>query len=1037
MKFSEQQERAIETKKNCIVAAGAGSGKTAVLSERFMRLVKEGSAHCDEILTITFTKKATAEMKSRIHKTLMEAGLSDELRRFSSASISTVDGFCSSIAKSDCQRYGLTSDFSIFDEIELEETTKKLARKFLNQQSSKRSVIRLVSCFGSSNSVKLLSSLAKSYFDFIHPINAQSHAEEVLSFCKNKFEQSSEMLQTCCETFISSLSEFEKEKPNIDIVKKMLICAEHNDFDELKKLKIDGRLGSKEAKAIVNTIREKLEDSLDEFVFYGQALNQEEDVLELYELVSDFEKLFTSEKRRMGCLTFSDVMKLTIDILITNKTIRSKYKQKFKYIMIDEFQDDNKDYRDLLYLLSEKPEVSNDEVPDIQDLSPEKIFLVGDEKQSIYRFRGADVCVFKSLCDEIDNVIELSTNYRSKKPLVDTFNRLFSRVMKNNGMKYEADFKGLDSDDEKAFQSKVIFHNFLHPHRIDYSAYGFECTTPVQSEAYGIANLIKRMLDTDDFLIEKNGKTVRPSEGDIAILLKSSTRQCDYEKALRLKGIGYSITESRSLFTEALFNDFYNLLQICIYSYDRTSLIAFLKSPFCRLTDREILSLDLDNLPQEYQRIIDSVCEKLASSSLTQTLDFIYYDLGYRNFLISNPANQVYCEHYDFLYALFSKFENSGKGLTQVLDYIRPLLGTTDKITELTTFREENDGVHIMTIHKSKGLGFPIVIVAGMQAGSSNNNVVNINNDFNVLYFNCIENSNHSLSSPLYKGEKNHEMNQDEAELKRLFYVAATRACCHIVFSADISESEIKEDSKNSMVKMLVDAAGFDFKTQKSANFEMDGIPFDLIDEHLTFSSQRMSEQKLNECESWYENCQSTDFNWKSQTVAVTSLVDEQTDMTCQKLKSVNSDDIIIKNNIQTDFGTLVHAFIENHIKKISEPELKTSANLSEPEVLQITEDARKLANGFLNSKLYTKIKDYELYPEREFFMKKDEIILNGKIDLLAISENEAVVIDFKTDIIKDEKQHIKQLSYYRDAVSSVYPDKEVKCYVFYLREQD
>lgn len=1037
-KFNEQQERAIECKTNCIVSAGAGSGKTEVLSERFMRLVKEGSAHCDEILTITFTRKATAEMKSRIHERLMKEGLSEELRRFHQAYISTVDGFCSTIAKTDCQRYGLPSDFAMFDEADYVDFISKLAVRFLNDNVENEAVKYLITSFGCNGASNMLCQMAEKIFNIVEDTDAKKNAASIIEFNNKQYERFLREAISGCDCFLDALENIEGTNKNYEIVKQMKDCIDNKDFHTLASLSIKGTYGSTESKAVVKELREGVEKPIEDLLIFAEAVNQSNKIEKLCELVSEYEKLVNSEKRRLGKITFTDVMKLSIDILSENKTVRETYKKKFKYIMIDEFQDNNDDYRKLLYLLSEKSDCSCNGIPTVETLNPNKIFLVGDEKQSIYRFRGADVTVFKGLSSEIGQIMELSVNYRSQKKLVDSFNILFKNVMNNNGQNYEADFKELGYKDNSIIDSKILFHNFYHPRKIDYSLYPYEnCATPVQSEAYSIANLIDRMLNTDDFLIEKENKAVRPQESDIAILLQKSSRQCDYEKALRLKGIKYSITEARSLLTEALFNDFYNIFQLCLYPYDKLTLIAFLKSPFCRLSDEQIFSLDMNQLPENIQSIIDSVKTKLSEGSLTAALDYVYYDLGYRNFLISNPGNSVYCEHYDYLYALFAKFESQGKNISQVLEYIRPLLGSSAKLMELDTFSEETDGVKIMTIHKSKGLGFPIVIVAGMETENrSHFDYAQVCKTDGTIFFNCIKTSDNKFINPLYVVNKDMDKLMECAELKRLLYVAATRAKCHLIFSANMIVSENSEST--TMIKMLLDAAGFDVQTQTSSNIDMKGIKFDLIDERETWSKTHLSRKTLEENSAWYDNVQSEDFDWSSKTVAVTSLEQNSTEEDSVRLPSVDSDEIISRYGIQTDFGTLVHAFIENAVKGINTEPVMTSAHtLTESEINRLTADAKCLANGFLNSKLYESIREHELFSEREFFMQNNGIVLNGKIDLMSVCDKEVVIVDFKTDSYKNEKQHVLQLSCYRDAVSSVYKGKNIRCFVVYLRDAD
>lgn len=1040
MEFNPNQKKAINCDENCVVSAGAGSGKTEVLSARFLRLVKEGKAHCNQILTITFTRKATAEMRERIHEYLLKEGMLSELKLFSSCEISTVDGFCSSVVRADCTRYGFSTDFSMMDQEDEEQISLKIADKILTENIETEAVRYLVKNLGVNNSKLLFQSVAKNDLNITDLFDSEENTKKVLEYSQKQLEIAEKEFNDVYESFYEFLSQSKSYSNYIDNLKKIKECCASKNFAEISYYKIDARKGSAEEKEQIKEYRDSLDQIVEKTCVYQNAIENKENLRGIFALIQQFEAEFIQTKRQRNALSFRDIIALTLNILETNKKLRKYYKEKFKYIMIDEFQDNNDDYRKLLYLLAEKNGNEIDGIPTYKDLEPCKIFLVGDEKQSIYRFRGADVSVFKQLCNEIENQIELNINYRSQKELVNFFNIIFGKIMENNGENFEADFKQLESKESQDIRGSVYFYNFFHPFRDYAKNYPFECATPSQSEAKNVADLVKRMLTTDDFLIKKDGKIVRPKESDIAILLHRTSHQNDYEKALKLQKIKFITAEARGLTEEALFNDFYNILQLCVYPYDRIALVAFCKGPLCALSDTEISQIDFQNIPLSISEKIENVRQILKKLGLTSAIHYIYYEMGYRMFLISNSANQAYCEHYDYLFVLAQQYEKKQKTVTEFLDYLRPMLGDFTKIREVTVYKEDNNGVNIMTIHKSKGLGFPIVIVAGMNDSQNNPANFNISTQMHdgTLFVNSAQTLDNRFVNVYTYTRADAERKMEVAELKRLLYVAATRAKFHLVFSAHIAETKTeKEDSSPSMTKMLMNAIDFDKDSQTSLKTDVQCRTFDLVPIEETFSKGRLNLDEIDKKAVWYSNCEVFSPDWSWDTVAVTELCHQKISDKDGSvvLKSLTCDNIIKKYDISTEFGTLCHSLIEESIKNTQCASLSAFSNLSEEELDILLDCAKLLADGFINSSLYSKIKNQELYSEKEFLMNTEGTILTGKIDLLAVSSSEVSVIDFKTDKLKNPSEYEMQLSYYEKAVCSLYPTKKVQKYLVYLRE--
>lgn len=1006
MKFTDQQLAAIKCTENCAVSAGAGSGKTKVLSERFLRLVHEGTP-CNRILTITFTKKATSEMKERIHSLLVEHNDAQQLKLFSDAAISTVDSFCFEIARMGCRKYGYSSNLGIADEVWLKKEVQFLAGRYLEQTA--KSVLKQLAEVKSIEDIKLMLVDCALESNVVYGFNAAEYAGKYLQEAENNAQKLKNLAEETADRYLRLLSSDSKLEENINTLKKF-----REGEIALGAITFNASKGTgAENQALAKELKDTIKQCMQSYVLYENTLKNRSFVQDVYKFVQGFVESVLSYKRRTGQADFNDIMQMALDILKTDQSVRNYFKNRFDYVMIDEFQDNNSDHRDLLYLLCERKDMCNPGVPLAKNLEKGKFFLVGDDKQSIYRFRGADVSVFNRICMELlengGKVLELGTNFRSTPELVSHFSSLFERVMKDSSEEYEAKFRRLEHNPDGNFKAKsrIVYHNWHKPE--DFEA-DDNLADKTQSEAYSIAKLINEMVNTDKWLINtKEGNPRRPDYKDIAILLRTSGHQGAFEKALRLNGIPYTLTETKSVMTEALVNDFYSILTLAIYPHDPVSKAAVLKSPLFNVKDSE--------LPEKMAFELDEISE-IPLNSITGALQYIWYDMGYRLFIISNPSNQVYSEHYDWLYALACSFDSLGKTVVQFLDYLRPFIGTSDKLKEVNTFTEESDGVQIMTIHKSKGLEFPVVIVASMETKSQPDKKSEITCFDNMIYLPLSEDCNGKYVNMKTVTEIDIEEKKELAELKRLFYVASTRAECHLVYSAAIS-SELDFDSPKTMTELLEKAGIQD---------ELETITFDLIEEEKTFSTQRLDVQRIADVASYYSSSEAEDFDYSSETHSVTEneTYSESDILSKDKLPSYDWDSEITENGLQTDFGTLVHSFIQNSIqsKKIH---VETT----------LEKAAEYLSKKFFESSMFERIKGMKLYSERAFESNNGNGVTEGVIDLLAVDENRTVIFDFKTDKYKNPEIHRSQLEEYSKAVKKIYPDKKTEAWIIYLRDPE
>lgn len=1065
------QGEAVMATSNCIVAAGAGSGKTTVLSFRFLRMVAQGISP-DRILTITFTRKATAEMKGRIFSLLrkgFEEGLvpKDAIDRFSDVSISTVDSFCSEIVRASAVHQGVPASFSVMDDEDLQVLSQSVLRTLLKRSRDKDFLEQLYSRFSVERLQKIFLDLARVHLNITKPLDVDS----------------------CMDVLCSELS---------------------------RKIQDD-------AYERANRKGARKEPSNGE-KFFINALEDAPFMRSYYCFVKEYEEELFSRKRTAGALSFNDVMQLAIRILRDEVPIRDRFKDRFDCVMVDEFQDNNDDYRKLIYLLCEK---SYDEgasrsydaegIPTLDGLCSDKVFLVGDEKQSIYKFRGADVSVFKRLSRELcPSPIELRRNWRSEPAIIHFCNHAFASMMDDgSGESFEASYTPLEPRDQRIPKSRIVL---LHP---NVSPEVLESHPKDECEANVVARLIADMCSGKaDFLVpDDDGTTLRPPRpNEIGLLLKAGTHQASFEKALTAVGVPYSVSEARSLAGESVANDLYSALQACVYPYDRIAYASYLKSPFCSFKDSELqvvladgygegpkdgdadtnagvgaAAVSVDAAGQGLTSRLARADEQLSRLSgvvsggcIAKALDYMWWNMGYRDYMLCRTLNRPYAEHYDYLYALAVDFDSKGKTMVDFVDYLRLVVtpGSDARMKEVSVFKESIEGVQIMTVHKSKGLAFKVVVVAGMDSKGSGG--FGVNNyrlgDGVFLSYESTLGASPTVQNPIKELYKKREAAMDNAETKRLLYVAATRARYHLVFSTFIDERTkvcVDGDSSNSMQAYLLDSIGYEhgsWEGLSGSGFVLEDMPMD-----VAFAEPKVDDRDRSFYKAAFDAASVPTLPNGIVSKAVTQLAaegdgagdawlygaddggvatgvvdghgcgeaygDSKVGRGCvnagacasrRRLPSIASDPVIAKYSYNAGFGTLVHALIEGSIKGVDvDAAALMPEKAGDDERAVLLGDARSMAAAFMDGHLYGMLEGMRLFSERGFLIFDGACFVEGTIDLLAVGEHDVFVIDFKTDSSCFADDHRIQLGQYAKAAASLYPGRNVRAFVCYLRDVD
>lgn len=1029
-KLNEEQLAAVFSDKNTVVSAGAGSGKTSVLSVRFLRLLLEGKAKSDEILTLTFTRKAAMEMGERIRKLVSLAGPEvgqEDLERLSKAEISTLDSFASQIVRMDCVRYGISRDFQLEDEMTRNAKVRRLAHEFLADPANEAECAVLTRCYSPSQILDSFFALVDERVTLTGDYDAKRTAHWLDSrLVADHAKLRGQMVRTLGE-LIPIASPKNRESA---IVHLSHICEDGDGDleDASKEYKFTASGKNEEMKELVREYKEMLA----KYLVLNRHLSSDLPYDKLLTAIEKFANILKREKRRSSVLSFGDVANLALEILRENAEVRTWFKNRFKAIMIDEFQDNNSLQRDMMFLLAEKKELCcTGRVPTVDELEDGMLFFVGDEKQSIYRFRGADVSVFRALQDEISSsggtLIQLSHNYRSAPGLVAHFNSVFANVMGTVTEDYEARYEESIAGRPDSPCSITL----MLADKDTLKSSDEDAMRPDECEAEEVASLIDEMLSTDGFLIDGR----RPTPADIAVLFPRRSHQVEFETALKRHGTPYQVAVPKSLMQEALASDYYHLIEAALHPEEEFFLLSTLRSPFARISDKGLKAIAQDGLDatldeadgaklSAFLTFFNDLKDSVSSYSIPALLDHIYYEGGYHAFLQSDKSYRGYQEHHDYLFSYAVAYQEAGLGVTDFLSFMRERLGSRERLDDTSVLHERKDGVQLMTVHASKGLEFPIVIVAS--CGGASNKAI----ESRYVYMHrgrLVASLDKDLRSYLEdEGKK-----MDEAEQKRLLYVALTRAERHLVVSGLVNLTQALDITCNPFFKIYLEAIGVSFNPPAFPK----GVTTRMISLHERTFDGRRDDSYLTSLEKAGVGHQAPIFESRKQAVKPSD-IEELDDDGIEELPAFASDAICKSKEESAVFGTAVHAYIEHSLKNEDIEPAFADPLFSGPDGRTLRSDAIKMADNFLSSSFWKSLASFKRMNEWRF-MAYDEAgdsVVEGVVDLIVDLGPRLIVIDFKSDRTKAEWRHKGQVLTYLKAVQAAFKKPAAGC-LFFLRE--
>ena len=1093
MKFSEEQTEAIRVRNNCVVTAGAGSGKTAVLSERFLSLLldERNPAKVDEILTLTFTKKAAGEMKERIYRKIIEKSKEENLSengqmrlaearsRFERATVTTIDAFCNEVMGNALPLLGVPGLFTI-DPDAVARIRREEALHCLSEGDVDPVLFRLVRTVGYDTLVDRLFCAIGKQFSIFEPPRVEERIRLQLRVTEQELELLLESLEEQCEKYLEDPDESIKALQKLTDDVRTVVSGWENGNREtilstLSGFSFSGTGGKSNDKR--DFCKDRLKRIKETAVKGAEMLKYIRDgdhQIAVARLLDRYAAAMRTAQIRNSVLDYRDVASGALRALKEDKALRARYKKKFRYIMVDEFQDNNLMQKELFYLLAEKADCCGDGVPAAVDLEPDKLFFVGDEKQSIYLFRGADVSVFRKLQNE-QTVLELTKNYRSEPDLIRFFNRFFpNRVMPVDAaaaVDHEAVFKELgyrDAENDRCEIELTCIDSELNASDRSY-------LSARESEFAYIAEWIRRKIDDASFLIDDNGRKRRVHYSDFLVLSRTSSEQKTMERIFRERGIPYASEKKLTLFSESIAVDFLQMVKAAVYPNDRVAYLSFLRSPLVSVPVSALSAL-LEDRPcsdpavAEAEEKLERVRSLFPAGSLTDLFRLFWYDFGYRYFVIKKKRNRHYEEFAEYLLSYLNRKEEEG---CSVIDLITELShgGRDDN---LFSFSETSDAVSIMTIHKSKGLEAPVVILSQIDKAAGGDRGAAVYRQYrrriSLRSQQIFEEGGFQTESQqcewlefdippedfyFRKGkEKSAKIDSIDKELaaaesKRLLYVALTRAESHLLITGKRS-SRSETDSFWQYFSPLLseeaelsDGRGFTLKAGYRPCLETETYRKMRDPELFTADAVEKALETLQKRPDTPPDFSGL-FRKNERTASGRETAAAGDAAAGMPLPATEADAFLEESSTFSLFGTLCHNVLEKALTAkdfdLTQTDIASMIDGRLSPRSEIIENVvRRLVGRFLSSPFFREHRDGELLTEKEFLLRREEggrtVFVSCRADLIIKHPDKVIVVDFKTDRVKIPGFYDSQLSLYAEAAESIFGlPAEIK--LVYLRER-
>lgn len=1045
-KWSPEQLEAITTMNhNILVSASAGSGKTTVLIARLLHIVKDLRISIDAILAMTFTEAAANEMKKRLAKELQKAiaegeneeekkYLNTQLSHMANANISTIHGFCLTIIKNYYYVIGLTQERieNIMDESTQAMILKECIDHCLSCFYEHPLFLSFSSMFSSRpdnydaliEALLSLFTLAQAKTDPFAFLESAKRTQSINSLqdypdaIKNYFF---DYCQVQCEMIIASLvqaryfyedsKDMEPVNEKIELLtqaKSMLEQENYSAFHQLffkqSLITVKKKKETQELDILKKEIENK-ETSLQALLFEEKQFlsfsNQTSNYINLMcDMVKELLHIYNQKKQEALVIDFSDMEHFALQILSANDGMIAKlYQNQFYEIMVDEFQDSNDVQDELVHLICKD----------------NNVFRVGDIKQSIYGFRHATPEIMRSLImhpKKQDKIIYLSNNFRSKQTIVDFNNALFGQLMNVSG--FASEFKEADAtktglpeqkEDCSIPQIHLISEKTINQDR-------FQKYTNDELKASYIAHLILSLHKEKGY-----------SFSDFAVLIKTNAKAEELRNVFEQLHIPYFINMKQGFYESSAVRNVLSFLRALNDPEDDISLCALLLSPFYQWDESILAEARLKKSENSYfsffEDRLDSFCElrkQLLHQNMCETLTTIY---DWNHYYESHTTKQEKTNLDKLMEMVYTKEQNARLSLSSFLTLINE--SKSAKIGEAIPIGSEDDVVRVMSIHQSKGLQFPVVLLYSVDRMTlfDTRGIIAFDDELKIA-MNYVDSKQHLQYLTLERIAFDHKVTKAALEEEmRLLYVATTRAQkeMYIIDTMEekkfppLSRSEIYQ--KNSFTSWILQIFNHRGISQKPL---LKILPVKELWEDIPL---RKKEEKTN-----------TIFRYSNKIEEKIILSPSEKEIFTYTPSSFHPAEEKGKQR-----GIMLHKMVEKLPNE--EWNINLIQTIAEENDLNLSYHDKKSLLSLSNNEIFKHSRSGIVHKEYPFFVKSEETIIHGLIDYFSIlpEKNSIILIDFKSDRKVNEGQLIeryqKQLKTYEKALQLLYPKYFIHVFLY------
>lgn len=1022
MPYTKEQELAInEGGKNIIVSAGAGSGKTQVLTQRILRHVKEG-IDIRKLLILTFTKAAAKEMKERVIGLLKKNDLKEALHHIDSAYITTFDSFSLSVVKKYGYHLQLEKDIRVADGGILLGIKCEIIERIFNQlyEEENESFFTLLQKYTVKDdrpirelllnimeNVELIPnentffSTTKAYYSNEH-LNNLKHAIE--NFCREEFDiivkLADSVKELCLENnvkLVEALQFF------IDsALQSTTYCQMRNLVSEfeLPRLGKNSDAALKEAKDLLSKQTKKFLQTF----FYetlDEATNEyclsQSDAMFVFDLVKRINDELVIFKKENMYYSFSDIAKMAITLVRDFKEVQEELKNQYYEILIDEYQD-----------------TSDLQETFINYISKSNVYMVGDIKQSIYRFRNANPYIFKEKYNKyrsspVDLKIDLTKNFRSRKEVISDFNLIFNEAMKEK--QGDADYSNdhqmifgqtdYESKGAVSYDTHMEIRRFMIPEEFDEDG---KVIKPPKVDN----SLAQMVYIAKDILKKKKTYSVLSKDDgfrnimwkDFCILISSSTKFQQFKQLLQYFNIPTIIDANLDLKKSLVAVPLCNLLKVILYTkykqydnYYKHALASALRSFIFNYTDDKIFDIIHNKVKDPLFLEFHKLADESSNYSIIDFVDLVLTRFKVYQQIVSIGNILEANVEIERVKTILSDYVSLGYNEIEAITNTIEVLKGDNKI-EYKNFIDPNaDMVRIMTIHKSKGLEFPVCYFPFLDS-KFNIEETKQTLGFDIEYGMFLPKVDGKLENKtIIKDLVVHRIRKEEiSERVRVFYVALTRAREKMVMTYKGNNS------------MAVSNPGCFRDLLTMAN--VDSFCFDTDPRDYQIGRE-------------YSFSRSAEINGGSKTIQDIGISYEKeklrTSHASKKIQSV----LDLKTRQSIDLGLKLHAYLES----------LDFHNLD----IETIEDkfVQEKLKSLFHLPLFATIKEARVYQEYEFIWQSQGQRIHGIIDLLLLYEDKAVIIDYKLSQTK-KTEYVKQLRVYKGFLETKV-DVPIKTYLVSL----